>query len=303
MKTFIYQIAVVVAMLLTATNLRAQNAGEWTNVDYVGDGVVGHMMDIRLPDNKSTGHKVVVLIYGSAWFSNNSKKDAFRELGQPLLDAGFAVVSINHRASMEAKFPAQVNDVKAAIRYLRANAKSYNLDTSFIGITGYSSGGHLSSFIGATNGVGTFSVGKDTVDIEGSIGSCQKYSSSVNAVVDWFGPIDMSRMKDCATTNDGRSPEAVLLGCAPGDNPDLVALLNPMTYIDKNDPMFLVIHGDSDPVVPYCQSVFFSEALKDKGRLADFISVKGGNHGPVTINPQTLQRMTTFFRQEAHLAK
>lgn len=284
------------AALFVSLNLMAVTMPKWSDVDYAGDGIEGHKLDIYTPSDNKPTHKVIVLIYGSAWFSNKDKVTAFKSIGQPLLDAGFAVVSINHRASTEARFPAQINDVKAAIRYVRAHAKDYGFDTSFVGITGYSSGGHLSSLAGATNGVKTYTVGKATVDIEGSVGTCLKSSSKVDAVVDWFGPIDMSRMENCSEPKKGMSPEAVLLGVQPADNPDLVALLNPMTYLDKKDPKFLVIHGDADPVVPYCQSVFFTEALREKGLFFDFITVPKGQHGPVTFNDNTKKSMVTFFK-------
>lgn len=283
-------------MSLTAS---AQAEKTWLNVDYVGDGIEGHKMDIHVPDDGKDSHKVIVLIYGSAWFSNNAKASAFQSYGKQLLDGGFAVVSINHRASVEAKYPAQINDVKAAVRYVRGNAAKYGFDTSFVGITGFSSGGHLSSLAGTTNGVKTKKFGKVKIDIEGSLGAYTKESSRVDAVVDFFGPIDVSRMERCETYKDDKSPEAVLLGCSPSQNPDLSKSLNPMSYIDKNDPKFLVIHGDADPVVPYCQSEFFAKALSDKGVLEDFITVPDGNHGPVTFNDYTFQRMVNFFQKQA----
>lgn len=301
MKFSIKRFAAFLAVGMFSLNIAAETMPTWSDVDYAGDGIVGHMMDIYTPKDGKALHKVIVIIYGSAWYSNNSKGKAFNEIGQPLLDAGFTVVSINHRASTEAKFPAQINDVKAAIRYVRAHAKAYGFDTSFIGITGYSSGGHLSSLTGTTNGVKKYSVGKETVDIEGSIGSCLNYSSKVNAVVDWFGPVDMTKMQDCSTTKDEKSPEATLLGIAPAKNLDRVALLGPATYLDEKDPMFLVIHGDADPVVSYCQSVNFSEALKEKGKLYDFITVPNGKHGPVTFNNDTMHRMVEFFKKMAKI--
>lgn len=285
--------------MLMSLTVSAQVEKTWLDVDYVGDGIEGHKMDIHVPDDGKESHKVIVLIYGSAWFSNNAKASAFQSYGKQLLDGGFAVVSINHRASVEAKYPAQINDVKAAIRYVRGNAAKYGFDTSFVGITGFSSGGHLSSLAGTTNGVKTKKFGKVKVDIEGSLGAYTKESSRVDAVVDFFGPIDVSRMERCETYKDDKSPEAVLLGCSPSKNPDLSKSLSPMSYIDKNDPKFLVIHGDADPVVPYCQSEFFAKALKDKGVLEDFITVPGGNHGPVTFNDYTFQRMVNFFQKQA----
>ena len=274
----------------------------WKDVDYVGDGIVGHKMDIYTPDDGKPTHKVIVLIYGSAWFSNNAKDAAFSSCGSQLLDGGFAVVSINHRASTEAKFPSQINDVKAAIRFVRGNAAKYGLDTSFVGITGYSSGGHLSSLAGTTNGVKTKKFGRVKVDIEGSLGAYTRESSKVDAVVDFFGPIDMSRMERCETYKDDNSPEAVLLGCSPSKNQDLSKALSPMSYIDKKDPKFLVIHGDADPVVPYCQSEFFAKALEERGVLEGFITVAGGEHGPVTFNDNTFLRMVRFFQKEAGIS-
>lgn len=274
---------------------------QWTDIDYAGDNAEAHKLDIYLPAAPQAKHKVVVIIYGSAWFANNMKQMAFQAIGKPLLDRGFAVVSINHRSSGEAKFPAQINDVKAAIRFIRGNADKYKLDTSFIGITGFSSGGHLSALAGTTNGVKSHTVGDRTVEIEGNIGEYTSCSSRVDAVVDWFGPIDMTRMENCNTTKGADSPEAALIGGAPADNPELLALLNPMTYIDKDDPKFVVIHGDADSVVPNCQSIYFSEALKGAGLLDEFISVPGGEHGPVTFNETTFKKMTDFFARQAGL--
>ena len=278
-----------------------QETAQWNDIDYAGDNMEAHKLDIYLPATPQAKHKVVVIIYGSAWYANNMKQMAFQAIGKPLLDRGFAVVSINHRSSGEAKFPAQINDVKAAIRFIRGNADKYRLDTSFIGITGFSSGGHLSALAGTTNGVKSYTVGDRTVDIEGNIGKYTSCSSRVDAVVDWFGPIDMTRMADCNTTKGADSPEAALIGGVPAENPELLALLNPMTYIDKGDPKFVVIHGDADSVVPNCQSIYFSEALKGAGLLDEFISVPGGEHGPVTFNETTFKKMTGFFARQAGL--
>ena len=124
-------------------------------------------------------------------------------------------------------------------------------------------------------------------------------SSSVNAVVDWFGPIDMALMNECKSPKDKNSPEAALIKGNPADNLDMIALLNPVTFIDKTDPQFIVIHGKADNVVSYCQSKLFAKALKEKGLLTEFISVPEGQHGPVTFNENTFKKMTDFFLKEA----
>ena len=272
---------------------------DWKNVNYAGDDMEAHCMDIYLPKTNQEKYKVIVAIYGSAWFSNNMKGMTYMSLGKPLTDAGFAVVCINHRSSGDAKYPAQIQDVKAAIRFIRANAEKYKLDTSFIGITGFSSGGHLASMAGVTNGMPTRTVGSKTIDIEAAVRGNESFSSNVDAVVDWFGPVDMARMNNCEKVNDANSPEAALIGGAPADNADMVALISPITYVKEEGPRFLVLHGDADNVVPHCQGVYFSEELKKANRLEEFISVPEGQHGPVTFNEDTFKKMTDFFKKEA----
>lgn len=271
---------------------------QWLNLNYANDGKEYHNLDIYLPTSPKPAYKAIVVIYGSAWFGNNLKQSVLEPLGKKLLESGFAVIAINHRSSFDAAYPAQINDVKAAIRFVRANADKYKIDASFIGITGFSSGGHLASLAGTSNAVKEFTVGKKTVDIEGSIGNYTSVSSSVNAVVDWFGPIDMALMDECKKPKVGNSPEAALIKGNPADNLDMIALLNPITFIDKKDPQFLVIHGEADNVVPYCQSELFAKALKEKGLLNEFISVPDGQHGPVTFNENTLKKMTDFFLKQ-----
>lgn len=272
---------------------------QWLNLNYANDGKVYHDLDIYLPKQDQPAYKAVVVIYGSAWFGNNMKQFAYNSLGKPLLEGGFAVIAINHRSSSDAAYPAQINDVKAAIRFIRANSDKYKIDPSFIGITGFSSGGHLASLAGTTNNVKEFTVNKVTVDIEGKVGECTSASSAVNAVVDWFGPIDMALMDNCQKPKDDKSPEAALIRGNPADNLDMIALLNPITFIDKKDPQFIVIHGEADNVVPHCQSELFSKALKEKGLLNEFISVPEGQHGPVTFNEGTFKKMVDFFLKEA----
>lgn len=310
MKTFILSIMLCMAMVATAQPQGGfpgfqmpENKATFKDVNYAGDDLEAHRLDIYLPDTGKDKYKVVVAIYGSAWFANNMKQMTYMSMGKPLTDAGFAVVCINHRSSGDAKFPAQIQDVKAALRFIRAHAKDYKLDTSFVGVTGFSSGGHLSALAGVTNGMKERTVGKTTVDLEGNVGGNLEFPSTVDAVVDWFGPVDMAHMENCETVKDGNSPEAALMGCAPADNPDLVALISPITYVSESNPRFLVFHGDADNVVPHCQGVNFSEALKKVGRLEAFVSVPNGQHGPVTFNDATFKQMTDFFLKEAEQKK
>lgn len=238
----------------------------WRDVNYASDGMESHNMDIYLPKEQKNKCQAIIVIYGSAWFSNNAKAMASASIGTPLLNAGYAVISINHRSSTEAIWPAQIQDVKAAIRYVRANAARYDIDPSFIGITGFSSGGHLATFAGVTNGVKTLTAGDVTVDIEGTVGDYLSAGSHVDAVVDWFGPVDMARMSNCEAPNDASSPEAVLIGKKdPRHEPDWVKLISPINFVDEDDPKILIIHGDADNVVPHCQSLYLKTAYDRAG--------------------------------------
>jgi len=292
-------LATLFAAFSIVTSFGQNSDRQWLNLNYANDGKEYHNLDIYLPNAQKPTYKAIVVIYGSAWFGNNMKQTVLEPLGKKLLESGFAVIAINHRASSDAAYPAQINDVKAAIRFVRANADKYKIDASFIGITGFSSGGHLASLAGASNGVKEFTVGKKTVDIEGRLGIYPNVSSSVNAVVDWFGPIDMALMNECKKPKEGNSPEAALIRGNPADNLDMIALLNPITFLDKKDPQFIVIHGEADTIVPHCQSELFAKALKIKGLLTEFISVPEGQHGPVTFNDSTFKKMTDFFLKEA----
>jgi acetyl esterase/lipase len=270
----------------------------WKDLNYTGDTMVYHMLDIYLPKIEKPSYPVVILIYGSGWLGNNLKESAFETLGEALLDSGFAVVTPNHRSSSDAKFPAQTHDIKAAIRFIRANAEQFQIDTSFIGISGFSSGGHLATLAGTSGGVKQYTVGATTFDLEGNIGQHTTYSSSVNAVVDWFGPTDFLVMDSCGSSmvhNAPNSPESSLIGGPIQDNKDKCALANPITYIDANDPPFLILHGDEDPLVPYCQSELLFDALQESNAPSQFILVPEGQHGPGLFEEEYFKMMSDFF--------
>ena len=212
------------------------DAKNWSNVNYAGDTLKYHTMDIYIPNTNKAAYPAVVVIYGSAWFGNDLKSVGFRIYGESLLKSGFAVITINHRSSRDAIFPAQINDVKAAIRFVRGNAKSYQINPKFIGVTGFSSGGHLTALAGTSGGVKTYKIKDASVDLEGKIGKYPSESSSVNAVVDWFGPTSFQLMDKCDTTmnhDSPQSPESTLIGGAIQENLDKVALADPLHMSTK----------------------------------------------------------------------
>ena len=279
-----------------------QYSKSWKDLNYAGDSMTYHLLDVYLPEVQKPTYPAVVLIYGSAWFANNLKGTDLATLGKALLDVGFAVVTPNHRSSMDAKFPAQINDIKAVIRFIRANAKEYQIDTSFIGITGSSSGGHLAALAGTSGFVKEYTIGSITEDIEGNVGQYLTYSSSVDAVVDWFGPTEFIVMDSCGSSivhDAANSPESSLIGGPIQDNKDKCALANPITYIDANDPPFLILHGDADPLVPHCNSELLFNALQKANVSSQFVLVPNGQHGPGLFVDEYFKMMADFFMTES----
>ena len=268
---------------------------KFADLDYVGDGHVGHQMDIYLPKVEKESYPVAIHIYGSAWFSNNSKGMA--DLGtivNALLDAGYAVVTPNHRSSMDAKFPAQIHDIKAVVRYVRANAEKYKFDTDFIVTSGFSSGAHLASLTATSCGV---------AELEGSLGAYTEYSSLVDAACCWSGPTDLHYMS-CGTEEDtwNHGPEEAVMGFSFKGNEEPFKALNATTYIDPSDPPVVVFHGTADNVVPHCQGVHFHELLSKAGVMTEFHSVDGGGHGMGMYAPENLEAMVTFL-EKARIAR
>ena len=287
-------------MAIISLNIFSQEYSQcWKDVSYASDSAVYHKLDIYLPKLEKKTYPVVVYIYGSAWFSNRSKGADLNTVGKALLDAGFAVVMPNHRSSMDAKFPAPVNDIKAAIRFVRANADKYKFDTGFIGVSGSSSGGNMAAMAGTSRNVKQQTLGTAFVDIEGNVGPYTQYSSSVDAVVDWFGPTNMLVMDSCGGTdfihNAANSPASAYIGGPIQENKEKCLLASPITYVDPSDPPFLIFHGDKDRVVPHCQSELLFDALQKAGVKSQFYLVPNGQHGPGVHVDANLKLMTDFF--------
>ena len=271
---------------------------QWKDVNYAGDGKAYHTCDIYLPKKEAASYPVVIHIYGSAWFSNNSKGMA--DLGtivKSLLDAGYAVVCPNHRSSMDAQWPAQLHDIRAVIRFVRGEAAKYKFDTSFVATSGFSSGGHLSSIAATTSGLKQTKVGTVDIDLEGNVGDYLGESSGVDAACDWSGPVDLTAM-DCGEhmTMGENSPEDVLLKSKLSQEPDRYRSLSAVEYIDPNDPPVIIFHGDKDNVVPNCQGKKFFELLKAAGvKTEATFPAEGGHGGPQMYTDENLKKMVHFL--------
>ena len=267
-----------------------------TNIPYVerdNRALVFHLITPRSGRTALTeaGFPLIIFVQGSAWKKQNLET-AIPQL-TPLAHHGYVVATVEHRHSGEAIAPAQVQDIKTAIRFFRDHAEQYGIDTTRIGIWGSSSGGHLASMIGLTEGIDPF----DTRDFAG-------HSSAVSAVVNFYGPTDFRRMNDYPSDIDHDapdSPESLVTG-GPIQEPaqtEMVNLYNPITYVDseKPAPPFLIVHGDKDALVPFNQSALLYTAMQDAGLDVTLYKIEGAGHGPGIWTPRVMDIVITFFDQ------
>ena len=273
-------ILILILFIVVAISVLAQRRGAaeamkvpegvtvYRDLAYVTDGHERQKLDLYVPE---TGENLplIIWIHGGAWRGG----DKTHYMPIEYLKAGYAGASLNYRLSQHAIFPAQIEDVKAAVRWLRANAETYRLDPNRFAAWGSSAGGHLVAMLGTAGDVKEFEVGENL-----------EVSSRVQAVVDYFGPTDFLQM-DAHRLPNGLvhdvpdSPESQLVGEPIQEHQDRVARANPVTYVSKDAPPFLIVHGDKDPLVPYQQSVLLNDALEKVGVPVTFYKVEGGGHG------------------------
>ncbi|NMC21190.1 MAG: alpha/beta hydrolase fold domain-containing protein [Thermogutta sp.] len=240
------------------------------DLEYARVGNARLLLDLYLPENPRGPVPVIVGIHGGGW-ANGSKEGG---QGSWLARHGYAVAVINYRLSGEAIFPAQIEDCKAAVRWLRANARKYGLNADRIGATGHSAGGHLASLLATTGDVREFDKGENL-----------EYSSRIQAACSLAGPTDLLQMDAHAPPgarlkhDSPGSPEARLIGGPIQENKEKAARANPIAYVTKDDPPLLIVHGDQDTTVPWHQARLLYEALKQAGVSVHFHTVEGAGHG------------------------
>jgi acetyl esterase/lipase len=267
------------------------------NIPYVENGHPNQVLDLFLPEQPSDKPlPLMIWIHGGAWMGGDQASPPVLYL----VKKGFAVASIQYRFSQDALWPAQAYDCKAAIRFLRANAGKYHFDPDHFGAGGDSSGGHLAAFVGASG---------DVKEMEGDLGNTN-VSSRVQAVVDWFGPTDVTLMGRQAgphsmIQHDGpNSPESRLLGGPVQEKRDLAKTANPLTYVDKNAPPFLIMHGDNDQLVPLGQSVILAKALIDAGVEVTMKTLpRAGHEGPQFRTPESQRLIEEFLSRHLKVDK
>lgn len=265
------------------------------DIEYVKRGDTSLKLQLLIPGNVRSlespleKRPVVVYVKGSAWM----KQECYKELPNIsyLARQGYMVAAVEYRASAEAKFPAFLQDVKSAIRFLRANADKYGVDEDRIAIWGDSSGGHASLMAGFT---GDFEEYKTDDNKE--------YSDKVCAIVDFYGPSDLTKIDDCPRNPEfvyskEPTPEDILFGGNVKLTPEISAPGNPINYIseDKEIPPVFIAHGDMDSMVPFNQSVLVYEKLRECKKVVEFYKVIGAEHGTFMWTKEMLSLVSDFL--------
>lgn len=263
------------------------NTVAYGNINYAGDTSHFHLLDIYLPANTSKPLPVVVWIHGGAWMLNDKYADMgyMKNTVKGFLDSGYALASVNYRYSTTAPFPAQIQDCNQAIQFLYDNAGKYKLDKNKFALIGFSAGGHLASLLGLSN----------NNTITDFYPAAKKPSFKIRTVLDFYGPSDFEAMATRETSTEPHSPESILLGASILDRPDIAKFASPVTYVDKNDPPFLIVQGEKDESVSPTQSVLMQSYLKLAGVKNDLILVPGAPHYGVMFDADDIRAKVFYY--------
>jgi acetyl esterase/lipase len=256
------------------------------NVRYNNDTLPKHLLDIYLPAIAKGKLTLVIFIHGGGWLSNDKYADMgyMKKTVAEIISSGFALASIDYRFSTQAVFPAQIQDCNRAISFLYDNADKYGFDKNRFAVMGFSAGGHLASLVGLSknNNISAFFMH----------GTSRLFG--FKAVVDFYGPAELILFPG---SNDAKSPEALLIGAAPLNRPDLAKAASPVTYVDKNDPPFLIIHGEKDELVSPNQSRLLSAWLNVSGVQNELLIVKDAPHyGVMFDSDEVRNKVMNFLR-------
>ncbi len=257
------------------------------NIAYNNDTLTKHLLDIYLPAEAKGEIPLLIFIHGGGWLSNDKYADMgyMKKTVAEIISHGYALASIDYRFSTQAVFPAQARDCNRAISYLYDHADKYGFDRERFALMGFSAGGHLASLVGLSenNDIAAFYMP----------GSSQLFT--FKAVVDFYGPSELILFPGA---DDAKSPEGLLIGAAPLDRPDLARAASPVTYVDKNDPPFLIIHGEKDDLVSTKHSLLLSSWLNVAGVQNELIIVKDAPHfGAMFDSEQVRIRVMAFLRK------
>ena len=251
------------------------------DISYVSGGGERQTLDLYIPKNANPENPMplIIWIHGGGW-SGGSKTRCF-PLEKNFAKRGYAIASINYRLTKTARFPAQIEDCKAAVRWLRAHAREYNINPDRFAVWGSSAGGHLAALLGTTGHIRTFDVGENL-----------KTSSQVQAVVDFYGPADFTAKEMWEPSFDTRIK---LLGGTLAEKPDVAIAASPTTYASKTAAPFSIWHGTKDARVPLLQSQRLNDALAKAGAQTELKLVKDATHGTRDFNKDEIMDEIAAF--------
>lgn len=257
------------------------------NVAYNNDTLTKHLLDIYLPPNVKGKVPLVIFIHGGGWLGNDKYADIgyMKKTVAEIVSRGFALAPIDYRFATQAIFPAQIQDCNRAISFLVDNADKYNLDKKRIAVMGFSAGGHLASLTGLSK----------NNNVENFFMAGTNKSFTFKAVIDFYGPAELVLFPGA---NDPKSPESLLIGATPLSRPDLAKAASPVTYVDKNDPPFLIIHGEKGDIVSNKHSYLLSSWLKVAGVQNELVIVKDAPHFGVMFDSDDVRNKVIAFLKE-----
>jgi len=252
----------------------------YDNIPYANDTLKKHLLDIYVPSTGQSTYPVVVWIHGGAWMSNDKYADMgyMKNTLKEFIEKGYAVASIDYRWSTMAIFPAQVQDCNQALEFLYQNADKYKLDKNRIALIGFSAGGHLANLVGLSN----------NNYVKDFYADGKKPHFKIKVVLDFYGPADFLTLKS-HDSKDPHNPITLLLGGMVSDNEAKAKNASPITYIDKNDPPFLIVQGEKDESVNPDQAILLSEKLKAVGVKNDLIIVPNAPHYGLMFDAENIR--------------
>jgi acetyl esterase/lipase len=267
-------------------DLFPQGTVMYGNIPYANDTLKKHLLDIYLPPTGKSSYPVVIWIHGGAWMLN----DKYADMGymantiKGLIDNGYAVASIDYRYSTTAIFPAQIQDCNQAVEFLYQHADHYKLDRDKLALIGFSAGGHLASLLALSN----------NNNVKAFYPEGKKPHFKIKLVLDFYGPSDFLTIKG-HDSKDPQSPLTLLLGGTVADNPGRAKKASPVTYIDKNDPPFLIVQGEKDESVNPEQSISLSALLTKAGIKNELIIVPGAPHYGVMFDTEDIRKKVFLY--------
>ncbi len=269
----------------------AQNdVKEFKDIEYVRHGDHSMLLDLYLPSHGEGRFPLIVYVPGGAWMDCDKSVCVPMKLG--FCQKGYAAASITYRTS-KTPFPAQIEDGKAAIRWIRANAEKYNIDPTRIGVMGTSAGGHMACLLGVTGKARQFDVGENL-----------DQSSEVQAVCNCYGATDFVNFFDDFKGDPGKTEFLhriinALLGGSLDEKAELAKQGSPITHVDENAPPFLTIHGIADPTVPFQQAEILHDKLRQNGVSSQLILIPDGGHGdPKLFSQPLIDEIFRFFDEK-----